>query len=181
MVNQYITSVNIGNGVEKIGESAFGKLYRLKEVTLPNGLRKMEDSVFIEDSNLKKVNNIEFIYNLGYVPLYTFWRCSSFSQSIIIPSYVKEIEDGAFCGTGVSNLEIKEGTEKIGSHAFAQMKLNVVVLPKSVKEIGSVAFAGNPIDTVVIKSKDTKYDDMTFRSTKIGLPNIYEIWKIPTD
>lgn len=53
-VNQYITSVNIGNGVEKIGESAFGKLYRLKEVTLPNGLRKMEDSVFIEDSNLKK-------------------------------------------------------------------------------------------------------------------------------
>ena len=73
------------------------------------------------------------------------------------------------------------GTEKIGSHAFAQMKLNVVVLPKSVKEIGSVAFAGNPIDTVVIKSKDTKYDDMTFRSTKIGLPNIYEIWKIPTD
>ena len=72
-------------------------------------------------------------------------------------------------------------TEKIGSHAFAQMKLNVVVLPKSVKEIGSVAFAGNPIDTVVIKSKDTKYDDMTFRSTKIGLPNIYEIWKIPTD
>ena len=56
-----------------------------------------------------------------------------------------------------------------------------MVLPKSVKEIGSVAFAGNPIDTVVIKSKDTKYDDMTFRSTKIGLPNIYEIWKIPTD
>ena len=180
-VNQYITSVNIGNGVEIIGKSAFGKLHQLKEVTLPNGLRKMEDSVFIEDSNLKKVNNIEFIYNLGYVPLYTFWRCSSFSQSIIIPSYVKEIEDGAFCGTGVSNLEIKEGTEKIGSHAFAQMKLNVVVLPKSVKEIGSVAFAGNPIDTVVIKSKDTKYDDMTFRSTKIGLPNIYEIWKIPTD
>lgn len=180
-VNQYITSVNIGNGVEKIGESAFGKLYRLKKVTLPNRLKDMEGSAFIEDSNLEKVNNIDSIYNLGYIPEYTFWGCSRLSQSIIIPSYVKEIKYGAFCGTGVSNLGIEEGVEQIGETAFAQMKLNVVVLPKSVKEIGSVAFAGNPIDTVVIKSKDTKYDDMTFRSTKIGLPNIYEIWKIPTD
>ena len=60
-VNQYITSVNIGNGVEKIGESAFGKLYRLKKVTLPNRLKDMEGSAFIEDSNLEKVNNIDLL------------------------------------------------------------------------------------------------------------------------
>ena len=70
---------------------------------------------------------------------------------------------------------------EIGETAFAQMKLSVVVLPKSIKEIGSGAFAGNPISTVVIKSKDIKYDKNTFRSTKIALPDIYEVWKLSTD
>lgn len=180
-VNQYITTVNIGNGVEIIGESAFGKLYRLKKVTLPNRLKDMEGSAFIEDSNLEKVNNIDSIYNLGYIPEYTFWGCSRLSQSIIIPSYVKKIKYGAFCGSGISNLEIEEGVEQIGETAFAQMKLSVVVLPKSIKEIGSGAFAGNPISTVVIKSKDIKYDKNTFRSNKIALPDIYEVWKLSTD
>lgn len=40
---------------------------------------------------------------------------------------------------------------------------------------------GNPMSTVVIKSKNIKYDKNTFRSIKIALPDIYEVWKFATD
>lgn len=147
-----------------------------KEYTIEKGNMRFEGSILDKKKSYKIVTENKKIVS-----------ATKSSENVIIKgkkkgsTYVKEIKYGAFCGSGISNLEIEEGVEQIGETAFAQMKLSVVVLPKSIKEIGSGAFAGNPISTVVIKSKDIKYDKNTFRSNKIALPDIYEVWKLSTD
>ena len=47
---------------------------------------------------------------------------------------------------------VKDGTERIGSYAFAEHTIKEVVLPESCKEVGTYAFQGSQIERVEFKS-----------------------------
>lgn len=52
------------------------------------------------------------------------------------------IEDGAFEGTGVESVSLREGVTRIGARAFADSALTAINLPATLTEIGDGAFDG---------------------------------------
>ena len=63
------------------------------------------------------------------------------SNTVVIPSGVKELDDYAFYYTSITGIKIPEGVTKIGKQAFQLCKLNgTVVLPSTVTSIGNQAF-----------------------------------------
>lgn len=66
-------------------------------------------------------------------------------KSIYFGEQVKEIEDKAFSGTGLSTLEKDDmpGVQKIGESAFSNTALTKVVLPSGLTNLGKGAFSDN--------------------------------------
>ncbi|MBD5186439.1 MAG: leucine-rich repeat domain-containing protein, partial [Bacteroidales bacterium] len=64
---------------------------------------------------------------------------------------LKEIGEGAFKGTSITEITLPETLEKIGGGAFEGTKITSVVVPDSVKEIGEGAFKGcDELETVKV-------------------------------
>ncbi len=61
-------------------------------------------------------------------------------KKVIIPNFVKKIEEGAFADLNLKEVVLNEGIERIGSNAFKNSRLEVVTIPNSVKKIGTNAF-----------------------------------------
>ena len=56
---------------------------------------------------------------------------------------MRRIADAAFASTGLTEVTLNEGVEKIGGGAFSHSSLERVVLVKGIREIGDFAFAHN--------------------------------------
>ena len=115
--SDYITTVEIKNGVTKIGEGAFINLKRLTNLIIPNSVGSIESRAFQDCSSLETVTIPGSVYSIGYS---AFLNCSK-----------------------LSILNIAEGLNMIDYAAFAGCRnLSNLVLPSSLKYLGSYAFEG---------------------------------------
>lgn len=101
--------------ITEIGEHAFEKMPKLAALTLPDTLTEIKGFAFNE---CRELENIVWSRNL------------------------KTIGESAFCGTGISTLDLPETVEHIDKEAFAETRLTHVRLPRSVRTIGRSVFAG---------------------------------------
>lgn len=116
-----LTSVTIGNSVERIGSSAFSGT-GLTEVVIPNSVEYIGSSAFAS-TNLTRVT---------------------------IGSSVEHIGDSAFSGTELTEIVIPNSVKYIGSSAFARTNLTSVTMGNSVEFIGPRAFAGTELTSIDI-------------------------------
>ena len=72
--------------------------------------------------------------------------------SVIIPSTVRTIGEGAFYGNQLTELTIPSSVTSIGASAFKNNQLTEVVIPSSVTSIGDNAFAENRNITIINNS-----------------------------
>lgn len=112
-----IAYLNLGNGVEEIGQGAFSNLPYLRDLNIPDSVKTIGTSAFNSCSNLKNVR---------------------------IGSGVTSIMQNAFQGCGLTNLEISNNVEYIGDNAFCNCR-NLKIddnfkLPEAVSYIGNNAF-----------------------------------------
>jgi Peptidase C10 family. len=101
--------------LEEIGAHAFQACEKLKNLSLPQGLRIIGDSAFLVCKAL---------------------------ETVIIPQALQTIGDNAFerC-TSLKEVNLNEGLKSIGDKAFAGCDaLNEVVIPASLERLGSHAF-----------------------------------------
>ena len=109
-----LANIEIPNSVTNIGKNAFRNCYGLTSVTLPNGLKKISQDLFYNCYNLKKIT---------------------------IPESVCEIEEFAFCNTGIRVINIPKNVTYIHYAAFQSSKyLKSIIIPESLKNITEVAF-----------------------------------------
>ena len=88
--------------------------------------------------------------------------------TIVIPSTVKEIGDGAFSGTGLVSIELPEGIETIGIGLFRSCSnLTSITIPNSVTSIGEQAFFGCvSLETINVPASVTSIGERAFNETK---------------
>ena len=107
--------VEIGSGINSIGEYAFCYCISLTSVVIPEGVTSIGSGAF--------------------------YACSSLT-SVVIPSSVTSIGNGAFSGcTSLTSVVIPEGVTSIEVSTFSNCSvLTSVVIPSSVTSIGKSAF-----------------------------------------
>ena len=135
--NGTFTSVTIENGVEEIGNSAFGNCSKLAKITLPDSIKSVGNDAF---------------YNTAYVKNKSNWENN---EAVYIGKYLIDTNSAET----EENFEIKDGTTLIAEYAmFFSYNLKNLVVPESLKIIGDSAFGDcNSLDKVYYKGTKSWY------------------------
>ena len=170
-----LVSVEIGNCVTSIGDSAFNAYNKLSSVTIPSSVTSIGASAFKGCSFLNSVTIPDSVTSIG---------ASGFSQcgrltSVNIPSSLTSISDGAFRNCGLTSVTIPNSVTSIGASAFTNCSsLSSVTIPSSVTSISASAFAGcTRLSSVTIPNGVVSIGDYAFsacssyRFTSVTIPN----------
>ena len=121
-----------------IAASAFCDSNRLKEITLPESLKRIEDSTF---KNCIQLENIKIPESVEYIGEEVFSNCKSLTD-ISIPDSITYINNSTFekCEK-LEKIELPKKLEYIGEDAFKECSLlKSVLIPAKVDKIYAGAF-----------------------------------------
>ena len=193
-----LTSINIPDGVTRIGDSAFGWCTSLTSITIPDSVTSIGAHAFSHCTSLTSITIPDSVTSIGYG---TFESCTSLT-SITIPNSVTSIGDDAFDNTawyksqpdGVvyagkvaygykgempanTNIVLKEGTKEIACDAFyGCTSLTSITIPDSVTRIGESAFEDcESLTSINIPDSVTSIEEWAFKNctslTSITIPD----------
>ncbi|MEE0956774.1 MAG: leucine-rich repeat protein [Ruminococcus sp.] len=159
-----LTSVNIPEQIETIGDQSFQQCFQLKNITLPNGLKA-----------------------IGYDAFF----CAALEETLTVPKSVQIIGKSAFFRTKISKLcvlcenatigfsafsgceklaevELSDGITDIGNSAFYYCKkLSKIKIPRGVTELKNDVFKScDNLESVEVHDKLTKIGGFTFEGCK---------------
>ena len=141
----------------------FSGCTRLSSVSLPTGLTRIGDYVFMDCAALKK---IDMPSGLTFIGSYAFAGCTSLER-FHIPSGVTSVKAHAFSRcTALTEVSIPGGVTHIGEYAFGSCPaLKNVDIPASVQIISRRAFEGcSALTAVRIPAGITAIENRTFKN-----------------
>ena len=133
-----IKTVNLLQGVESIGESAFFACTSLTSVTIPSSVTSIGYAAFKFCFNLSNVSISNGVTSIGND---AFYGCESLN-SVTIPNSVTSIGYAAFsyC-SGLTSVTIPSSVTRISGETFSYCSsLTSISIPNSVTSIGDYAF-----------------------------------------
>ena len=134
-IKNSIKSVEIKNGVTKIGFGAFWS-YPIKSVTLPDSIEYIGGYAF-KGTDLESVIIPDSVTSIS---IGTFYGCSSLKSVTLLDS-IESIGGSAFYGcSSLKSVTIPDSIESIGDFAFEETGLTSITIPKNVETIGDGAF-----------------------------------------
>uniref|UniRef100_UPI00286F054A leucine-rich repeat protein n=1 Tax=Anaerosporobacter sp. TaxID=1872529 RepID=UPI00286F054A len=187
-----VRSVEMRDGIKKIGNQAFYYCIKLEEVIIPESVTSIESNAFAGCSSLEEVTIPESVTSIGEEAFYecsslrevtipesvtsigeaAFYQCSSL-RKVTIPEGVTSIEPSTFfwCSS-LEEIEIPEGVTSIGSGAFRScIFLRNIEIPKGVTTIEDYTFYGcNFLGTIEIPEGVTSIGKYAFTAT--GFRNV---------
>lgn len=169
-------AVNIPDGVRCIEDKAFYECHQLKNVTIPQSVEKIGESVFVNTMLTKvvlpaklkeipesvfrgctKLSSIKIPDSVTVIKKEAFEDCSSL-KTIIFGKKLKEIRKNAFAGTAWTELVIPKSITKIQKNAFAGSEAaKKVIIEGSTKNINSNAFWLCPKLTITYKASPKNF------------------------
>jgi hypothetical protein len=170
-----LMSVEIGNCVTSIGDSAFTNADTLSSVTINRGTRTIGKYAFAYCSGLTSIEIPNSVTSIGN---YTFYECKSLT-GITLPNSITSIGAGAFYDCyGLMDINIPSGVTAISSYTFnGCTNLPRIVIPSGVTSIGGAAFRYcDYLTSVTISDTVTSIGQSAFyscqRLTGVTLPDI---------
>ena len=151
-----ITSVEIADGLETIGQEAFSNCEQLSRISLPSTLVTIESSAFNNcrrlagitiPASVKTIGNnaLSGCYNLETIEVADGNEAyESLGSNVIIERKTKTLL------LGCKNSTIPDGVAAIGALAFNNCQIEKIQFPETVKSIGNDAFASCRYLTEVI-------------------------------
>ena len=127
-----------GNIVISIGYGAFRDCTSLRNITIPDSVTYIDESVFMNCTSLISVKIPDSVTYIGWN---AFYDCTSLI-SITVSDSVTYIGGGAFSGcTSLTSITIPNSVTDIDYEAFSGCEsLKSITIPNSVTSIGSYAF-----------------------------------------
>ena len=132
-----ITTVVVSEGIESVGSSAFFRCMNMRNIQLPDTLKKIDGGVFNGCSSLVELTVPEGITQLGH---HFATECRSL-QRVTLPSTLKSIGQDAFsyCGS-LYEINLPVGLTAIGGEAFrACFSLKTIHLPATIRDINGTS------------------------------------------
>ncbi|MCL2139390.1 MAG: leucine-rich repeat domain-containing protein, partial [Treponema sp.] len=166
-----LQSINMGNNVAAIKDSAFYYCDKLTDIVIPDSVTSIGDSAFSRCSALASVsigNNVSAIGNSA------FSECSNLG-SIVIPDSVTSIGDSAFSRcSALASANIGNNVSAIGNSVFFECSnLGSIIIPDSVTSIGNSVFNGcNSLAAIDASPGNTMYssiDGVLYNKTAASL------------
>ncbi len=156
-------SVRVPEGVKIIGEEAFA-LTKATEIFIPDSVREIDERAFEQCTCLKRIRLPEGLWKLENS---LFVNCLAL-ESIEIPSSVTEIGRGAFYNcVALKEISGGEGLRIIGKECFIRCSaLEELHLPDTVECVDLLSFSGcRSIKKIVAKAVDYSLaEELTFVS-----------------
>lgn len=156
-----IKTVNIAQGVSRIGRSAFRNCTALTSVKIPNSVTVIGRSAFYDCTNLMDVT---IPYGVSSVESWVFRGCEKL-ESMVFPSSVISIGDQVFCCcTALKSVTIPSSVTSMGEYVFNYCTgLTSVTIPDSVTSLGTGMFFGcSSLESVKIPNGMTEIGESFF-------------------
>ena len=143
-----LEKLNLGTGLERIGDGALSYCSRLEHVDLPEGLRSIGIGAF-KSLGAAEVRLPSTLEHLGEAAFTGCQKLNAFTvpdgcKAVSVQDGVLFSQDGkrltAFPAGRTGVYKVPKGTEAIGYGAFASTKLESIALPEGVKTIDNCAF-----------------------------------------
>jgi hypothetical protein len=115
-------TINIGNCVTAIGDSAFTSSNRIQTVSIPSGVTSVGNRAFYNRSTLTTVSGLKGVVTIGD---YAFQYCGGLT-SISFSDSLTSIGGFAFCGTSLTTIVVPSGVTEIKWGAFQSSALTSV-------------------------------------------------------
>lgn len=133
-----VTSISLPEGIKTIENSAFESISGLTEIVVPASVTSIGKCAFSDCENLREV---VLLPQMESIPEDMFESCGSLT-TVNIPTSVKILEPGCFSAcTSLRDIHLPEGLEKIGMAAFEMCStLENINIPATVKDIDTRAF-----------------------------------------
>lgn len=176
--NNTLTSITLGENVERIGDQSFYNCMMLGEVVLNEGLKSMGSFVFWQDRSLKAITLPASLEEMGGNP---FGMCSQLSgMEIAAENTHFAMLDDALYDKELTNLiwypdwkyelptvyftyTAPETLKSIGSNALRGCAfMEGIVLPEGLETIGVQAFCGSGIKSITVPASVTKIEKLAF-------------------
>lgn len=166
-----------GRTVTKIGDGAFEGT-NITSIEMPDGVEYVGELAFKDCSSLEYVVMPD---SVSYIGTAAFSGCNSLT-SISIPSGVSELPAGLFLAcTNLESVTIPESVTVIGATVFGSCSsLSDVIIPDSVTSIGNLAFNGcNSLTSIVVPDSVTSIHTGVFSNcdnlTTVVLPEEFSV------
>lgn len=158
--NSNIKNIILPNGLESIGDEAFGDCRELENVTIHETIKSIGKHAFVGSKwldNRKNEEDREYRHFQVIGDLLWSYTNSFRTPDIEIPEGIKRIGDFAFYSSYINTIKIPEGVTSIGKSAFEEsIRLIEVTIPKSITEIKGGAFDNCNEDLVIIVESNPK-------------------------
>lgn len=183
LANMSVSNLSIGEGVKKIGDSAFEGL-SITSLTIPASVLEIGVGAFwhcpIETFAVAEGNTKYFVKNNCLIDKNTHTLVAAFDNGTISKDFVwggsdgktkifdvTSVGNGAFAYTQVESMVIPSNVKTIGEFAFAHSALKQVVIESGVKNIGAKAFyMSENLQTVSVADSVQSIGCNAFEGTK---------------
>lgn len=167
-----LESVELPDGLEIIGDSAFRDCWELERARLPSSIKKIGAYAFSECFKLINLSLPEQLESIGEQ---AFEECSKMCGDFILPRGVKEIGERAF--PVLSNIIVSEGNSYFTSDSYTlydknktrivhfchEHDLQTLRIPETTREIDDEIFWGElKLDKIFIPASLEKIGRLTF-------------------
>ncbi len=167
-------------GADITGAVNFGKnLCELDVTAFRNNIGLTHINIDSENACYSSIDGVLFDKDISILYFYPY---SHPQTSFTLPNTVKTIEDQAMRSCKyVTDINLNDGLEKIGSMAFAACKVKSLYIPKTVTEIGGnpVAFCTDLSEITVDPDNSRYYVDQQYLLDKTSLCAIAYIGLVP--
>ena len=161
-----LREIKLPESIKRIGKSAFYKCSNLENVSMPNHIDSIHNSTFYW---CEKLTNIKLPDSLKYIGELSFYFTKL--TTLELPKSVKKIDNTAFGSNyALTDIKLSDSLEYIGKDVFYRCRrLNHIYIPKNVNTIQQRAFC-ECFATIEI-DKDNKVYDSRNNSNAIILTN----------
>ena len=164
----YFTSITIGNGVETIGDDAFGNNSNITSINIPASVKNVSgnpfnschklSSITVDAANTAYMSEGGILYSKDKKTLIAVPGAKS--GSVIIPSGVTKIGFWAFDGCyNITGITIPNTVTEIEGFSFSNCPITSITIPASVMTIHEGAFAGGMTINIQGKTASTVPED----------------------
>jgi len=173
-----LEKIDLHEGIEEIWGGAFSGCKKLKELTIPKSVTRVETICDYNDLDSIKVHKDNENYADYGCNVVVDKRTKTLlvgCKNSIIPNEVENISIWSFSGTTIKELDIPENVQNIEDRAFVNCKeLKRITLPKGLKYVYYGTFNGCTAledKTFHYKTKISKYNDELVFGAKVVYEN----------